>query len=148
MSDDRYEGDQVMRSRGSRGRWGDMVALVVISVAVMALGTFFVGVQHFGVPARITVEYCEKPSHYSSSQWFHDVVGRCQGKTNTESPVEFWGAHQTDLGHDVDVHITGAEAVVDGWILPPIVLAMGCVLGVGAVIVIVRRLGRGQRDER
>ncbi len=138
----------MIRSGGRRGGWGDMVALVVISLAVIALGAFFVGVQHFGVPARISVEHCEKPSHYSRSLWFHDAVGRCRGQTNTERPVEFWGAYQTDLGHDVDVHITGAEAVVDGWILPRIVLAAGCVLGVAAVIVTVRRVGRGERDKR
>jgi len=56
--------------------------------------------------------------------------------------VEFWGAYQKDQGHDIDVHVMGVEAVKDGWILPPIVLGVGCVLGAGTVIAILRRLRR------
>jgi hypothetical protein len=61
-----------------------------------------------------------------------------------ESYPEFWGVYRKDVGHDIDVHITRGtgvfdEAVPDAWIVPPIAIGVGCVLGVAAVIGIVRR---------
>jgi hypothetical protein len=59
--------------------------------------------------------------------------------------LEFEGVYQKDVGHDINVHITRGigdtdEAVNDAWIGPQITLGVGCLLGVVAVIAIVRRL--------
>ena len=134
--------DQVMPSRRRRGDWGTIVGCSIASVLVIALGAFPVWVQHFGVPARITVQYCAEPSsqsHLFDYVWDY-AVGTCHWETPTR--VEVWGAHQNDMGSEIDVHIISGEYVVDGWILPPIVLGAGCLLGAGTVIAILRRLRR------
>jgi len=68
------------------------------------------------------------------------------GRSATQGKyVEFWGVYRKDVGHDIDVHITRGtgefdEAVPNTWIVPPIAIGVGCVLGVAAVIGIVRPL--------
>jgi hypothetical protein len=143
LPNNRYEADQLIPSGRRRGGWGFLVALSIASLAVIALGAFPVWVQHFGVPARIAVEYCGKlsrPSHVFDYVWDY-AVGTCHWQTST-TRVEVWGAHQQDMGREIDVHIMGGEDVVDGWNVPLVVLAVGCVLGVGTVVAIVRRLAR------
>lgn len=155
MSDNRHEEDRLIPSSRRRGGWGTIVGLAIASVAVVSLGGFPVWVQHFGAPDRIMVDYCSKPSSRHISHLVLDyVVGTCHGTTlhridasqsSLETRVEFWGAYQKDLGHEIDVHIKGAEAVVDGWLVPPLVLGMGCVLGVCTAIAIAGRLRRRPR---
>jgi hypothetical protein len=151
VSDNRYAQDQRIPSSRRQGGWGTIVALSIASVAVIASGALPMWVQHFGVPERIMVDYCAKPSSRNISHLVSDyAVGTCRGISQrgidaSQSTVEIWGGYEKDLGHDIDVHITGAEAVVDGWLLPPLVLGMGCVLGVGAGIAIAGRLRRGPR---
>jgi hypothetical protein len=53
--------------------------------------------------------------------------------------------YRKDAGHDIDVHTTRGtgqwdEAVADSWIVPQIAIGIGGVLGVAAVVGIVRRL--------
>ena len=153
MSDNRYAEDQLIPSSRRRGGWGKIVALSIASAAVIALGGFPLWVQHFGVPERIMVDFCAKPTSRHISHLVLDyAVGTCHGmsqhstdasQSQVETNVEIMGAYQKDLGQIIDVHITGAEAVVDGWLLPPLVLGVGCVLGIGAGIAIAGRLRRG-----
>jgi hypothetical protein len=52
----------------------------VASVAAIALGGFPLWVQHFGVPERIAVDYCAKPTSRSMSHLVLDyAVGTCHG---------------------------------------------------------------------
>ena len=72
----------------------------------------------------------------------------CQGSPGNPTQgryLEYWGVYRDDVGHDVDVHITRGtgvfdEAVNDAWIVPEIAIGIGGVLGVAAVVGIVRRL--------
>lgn len=134
--------EHAMPSRRRRGDWGTIVGCSIASVLVIALGAFPVWVQHFGVPTRITVQYCAQPSSHShlfDYVWDY-AVGTCHWETPTR--VEVWGAHQNDMGREIDVHTVSGEDIVDGWKLPSIVLGAGCLLGAGTVIAAVRRLRR------
>jgi DivIVA domain-containing protein len=135
-----------------RGGWGTIVALSFASVAIIAFGTFFMWVQHFGVPARVTVQQCQAHSgtritDHLFNYAFGDSCTASSISATREGYVEFWGVYQKDVGRDIDVHIfrgSGVfdEAVPDAWIVPPIAIGVGGVLGVAAVIGIVRRLRR------
>jgi hypothetical protein len=139
----------VIPSSRRRRRWGTIVGCSIASVAIIAFGTYFMWAQHFGVPARITVQSCQKPSgRRTSDRLFNYALGdSCTGSPSSATRdryVEFWGVYRKDVGHDIDVHITRGtgvfdEAVPDAWIVPPIAIGVGCVLGVAAVIGIVRR---------
>jgi hypothetical protein len=124
----------------SRGPWGTIVGFALASIAVMALGAFFVGVQHFGVPERILVQICPKPDKRQITDFlFTSAVGNCAEESNGRR-VEFWGAYPKDVGHVLAVHTRGSEAFVDGWIGGPAILAVGLVLGAGTGVAIARRL--------
>jgi len=137
-----------MSTTRRRGRWGTFVALSLASVALVAFGTWLTSAQHFGTPARLTVLECDKPRG-----WSDYVFGNCRGSPSSATHgryIEFWGAGPDDVGHEIDVHITSGtgvfdEAIVDGWILPSVLLAAGCVLAVGTVVAIVVRLRQGSR---
>ena len=145
----------MIRSGRRRRRWGTIVACSIASIAFIAFGTFFMWVQHYGVPARITIQSCENRSGSRSSDFLLNYAfgdsciaspgSAYQERYPHESYPEFWGVYRKDFGHDIDVHITRGtgqwyEAVADAWIVPKIALGIGGVLGVAAVIGIVRRL--------
>ena len=116
-------------------------------MAIIAFGAYFMWVQHSGVPARVTVRQCHEPGTRISDRAFEYAFGQaCTGSQESHDRfLEFWGVYPSDVGHDIPVHIsrgTGVfdEAVPDAWIVPPIALGIGSVLGVAAVIGIVRRL--------
>lgn len=130
-----------------RGRWGTVVVCLIASAAIIAFGTYFMRVQHSGVPARVTVHSCHKRGTRFSDQLSNYAFGDyCTGSQGSHDRfLEFWGVYQKDVGHDIDVHIsrgTGVfdEAVPDAWPVPRIAVGVGAVLGVAAVIGIMRRL--------
>jgi hypothetical protein len=97
--------------------------------------------------ARVTVQQCQERSGMRfSDQLFSYAFGdSCTGSPGEDKLVEFWGVYRKDVGHDIDVHITRGtgvfdEAVPDARIVPPIAVGVGSILGVAAVIGIVRRL--------
>jgi hypothetical protein len=91
---------------------------------------------------------CDKPRDF-----FRYVFGSCRGSPSSATHgryIEFWGAYPHDAGHNIDVHITRGtgvfdEAIIDGWILPTLLLGLGCVLAIGTVIAIAFRLRQGSR---
>ena len=144
-----------MTPRRRRRRWGTVVVCFIFSIAFIAFGTFFVWVQHYGVPDRITVQKCETRSggrasdalfNYAFSDFCIAAPGSAyQERYPHESYPEFWGVYKEDVGHEINVHITRGtgqwyEAVNDAWILPQVAIGIGAVLGVAAVVGIVRRL--------
>jgi hypothetical protein len=141
--------------RRRRRRWGTVVGCSIVSIAIIAFGTYFMWVRHSGVPARITIQSCDKQSGSRASDLLiNSAFGdSCVGTPGSayqerypgESYPEFWGVYRKDVGHDIDVHITRGtgqwyEAVNDAWMVPQIAIGVGGVLGVAAVIGIVRRL--------
>jgi hypothetical protein len=137
----------VVSSRRRRGRWGAIVFGLIASVAIIAFGAYFMWVQHSGVPARVTVQQCEGRGTRFSDQVFGYAFGdSCTGSQGSQDRfLEFWGVYRKDVGHDIDVHISRGsgvfdEAVPDTWIVPPIAVGVGSVLGIATVIGIVRRL--------
>lgn len=93
---------------------------------------------------RIAVAHCQPPQRHSDF-----LLGdSCAGKASTQGRrVEFFGVYRKDFGQTIAVHVTPGtgdidEAVPDAWIVPPIAIGVGGVLGVAAVIGIGRRLRR------
>jgi hypothetical protein len=140
----------VIRSSRRRGGWGPIVGFSFLSLLVIAFGTYFMWAQHSGVPDRVTVEQCQPRSGSRISDRLLDYAfgDDCTGSPSSATQdryVEFWGLYRKDVGHAIDVHITRGtgvfdEAVPDAWIVPPIAIGVGGVLGVAVVIGIVRRL--------
>jgi hypothetical protein len=135
----------MIRSSRRRGGWGPIVGFSFLALLVIAFGTYFMWAQHSGVPDRVTVERCQTRS--GRHMFFDYVIGdSCTGRPSTgQRHVEFTGVYRKDIGRGIDVHITRGigttdEAVPDAWIVPPIAIGVGGVLGVAVVIGIVRRL--------
>jgi hypothetical protein len=121
---------------------------LIASVAIIAFGTFFMWVQHSGVPARVTVQECQGRGTRFSDHLFSYAFGdscTASQRSSRGNFLELWGVYRKDVGHDIDVHITRGtgvfdEAVPDEWIVPPIAVGVGALLGVATVIGIVRRI--------
>jgi hypothetical protein len=131
------------------------VGCSLASIAFIAFGTYFMWARHSGVPDRITIQSCEGRSGRGVSDLVTNYAfgDQClaapgsayQERYPHESYPEFWGVYRKDVGHDVGVHITRGtgqwyEAVADAWIVPQIAIGIGGVLGIAAVVGIVRRL--------
>jgi hypothetical protein len=100
-------------------------------------------IQHFGVPARLTVGVCDSPAHRRASDTvFYYITGDCHGVDDQGQSVDFEGAYQKDVNRTLDVHLMAGDAVVDGWKVPTVVFGVGCLLGVVTIVAIVRRLTR------
>ena len=142
----------VTRRRRRRGQWGFTVFCLIVSVAILAFGVYFMRVQQSGVPARATVQECDSSrGTRMSDQVFSFAFGDgCSGPEDSRGNfLEFWGVYRKDVGKQIDVHIsrgTGVfdEAVPDNWMVPRIAVGVGAVLTVltviGIVVAIVRRL--------
>jgi hypothetical protein len=136
------------RSR-RRGRSTIHIGLLGGALVFFAIGTFLLWNQHSGVPARMTVESCTASKTGTLHSHGDVVFPLCYGRPSgaPDQPfTDIWGAWWRDAGHDINVHIlgsgTGATAIKDSWWQPLTGLAIGCVLGVGGVRAIVRRLRR------
>ena len=139
-----------MTPRRRRRRWGTVVVCFIFSIAFIAFGTYFMWARHSGVPQRITIQSCHQKSGSRASDVFINYVfgDSCQGSPGNPTEgryLEYWGVYRKDVGRDIDVHITRGtgvfdEAVNDAWIVPQIAIGIGGVLGVAAVVGIVRRL--------
>ena len=118
------------------------MACTIASIAFIAFGTFFVWVQHYGVPDRIAVEKCDTRSggrasdalfNYAFGDFCIAAPGSAyQQRYPHESYPEFCGVYKKDVGHEINVHITRGtgqwyEAVNDAWILPQIAIGIGAV---------------------
>src|ERR1700759_574659 len=136
-----------LSSRRRRRRWGTVVGCAIASLAIIAFGTFFMWVQHSGVPARVTVQRCDDRGTRLSDRLFGYAFGdSCTApQSGQDRFLEFWGVYRKDVGQEIDVHITRGtgvfdEAVPDAWIVPEIAIGVGSVLAVGTVIGIARRI--------
>jgi hypothetical protein len=122
------------------------VFCLLASLAIIADGTWLMWVQHSGVPARVTVLSCAESGPRLSDRLYSYAFGDSCGNYQIDKDryLEFWGVYRKDVGHEIDVHIAplggSDEAVPDAWIVPPIEVGVGFVLGVAAVIGIVRRV--------
>jgi hypothetical protein len=131
---------------GARPSLGTIAGFSLASLVLIAVAAFFLWDQHFGVPARMTVEYCSpgnKPLCYG--------VWR-QGPA-PEQTMYISGVGPEDVGHDVDVHFhpgSGRAPESDADITPLLMLAAGGISGVCAVIAIARRrrYARATKPER
>jgi hypothetical protein len=144
MSDNRYqEGTTLIRpSRDNdRPRLLTILGLLVISLALFAVATFLVWNQHFGAPARVTVDSCSDRGADSVDVPINNCYAHPSGAP--KGSVIISGALSSDVGHDVEVHRTGEFAIKDTWWEPLLLLGLGCAAGVSAVRAIVRRLRRG-----
>ena len=106
---------------GARPSLGTIAGFSLASLVLIAVAAFFLWDQHFGVPARMTVEYCSrgnKPLCYDVDVHFHPGSGRAP---------------------ESDADIT-----------PLLMLAAGGISGVCAVIAIARRrrYSRATKPER
>ena len=134
-----------MKRRGLR--WGIIVLLALFSLGLIAFGGYYLWEQHSGVAARLTVTECHA-GHRSTSVRRHgfrrpsrsdNCFGTLVNQPRThETSMKIWGAHRSDVGHDIDVHVHGHEAVANGWSVPLITLGVGCALGVGVLFFAVR----------
>jgi hypothetical protein len=137
----------VIRSRrgSDRPRLLTILALLVISLALFAIATFLVWNQHFGVPARVTVDSCSDRGADSVDLPINNCYAHPSGAP--KGSVIISGALSLDVGHDVEVHRTGEFAIKDTWWEPLLLLGLGCAAGVSAVRAIVRRLRRAPNLE-
>jgi hypothetical protein len=134
---------RILDRQRRRASWAGIGFLTGLAALAIILGGSSMWIQHAGVPARLTVGVCDSPAHRSTSKtFFYFITGDCHGLDDQGQPVDFEGAHQKDVGHILDVHVMAGAAVVDGWKLPTVVFAVGCLLGVVTLIAIVRRLMR------
>lgn len=126
-----------MTSRSRRFGLGTLALFVVFAFVLIGIGGWFTSIQHFGVAAQVKVVSCHQFNKRNA------VISKCFGEsapTGTVRPsTRIWGAEPDDVGHEIDVHISGGKVVADGWLIPPIALGVGCALAVGTLIVVVRR---------
>ncbi|WP_156764898.1 hypothetical protein [Mycobacterium sp. 1081908.1] len=143
------------RRRGRLGL-GVLIILSLLSLALIGYGGINLWAQHSGLAARMTVLECQ---HHRSTRsvrqpmpfpWKPDRDSCFGAIANTprtyETSMHISGAKFSDIGHDIDVHIRGREAVADAWLIPPIYLGVGCALAVVVLIAAVRRRRRSPGD--
>jgi hypothetical protein len=142
--------------------WSRVGTVAVLSI--LSAWLIFVGVtdwrnQHSGVPARMTVSKCihgrhaacwgaqpgtmpqtvDDPSHPGQTM-------EIQVSNPDRSNIKINDAGDGDVGHEIDVHVhyghygSGTFAQKDGSAKPLVCIGIGCALGVGAVIALVRLL--------
>jgi hypothetical protein len=138
---------------------GTLLLFALVSLSAIGFGGFGVYEQHSGVQARVTVAECHTSSHHRSSRrrGLFRVPGdrtvnrnNCSGTLVNQSgtpntsrtPLKIHGADSDDIGHDIDVHVHGSQAVADAWSLPPIVLGVGCTVFAGLLVFGVSRRRR------
>ncbi|KBZ62042.1 hypothetical protein K875_02963 [Mycobacterium [tuberculosis] TKK-01-0051] len=123
--------------RGARPRLLTSVGLFVASLALLAIATFLVWNQHYGVPARVTVDNCWDNGADSVNVPINNCSAHASGAPN--GSVIISGASSPDVGHDVEVHRTGEFVIKDTWWEPLVIAGLGCAAGVSAVRAIARR---------
>jgi hypothetical protein len=138
---------------------GTLVLLSLVSLLAIGFGGYEVDEQHSGIAARVTVAECHTYSHHRSSrrrslfrlpsQWTSDrdncsgTLVNQPGTANTShTSLKIYGADSGDIGHDIDVHVHGRQAVADAWSLPWIVLGVGCAVIAGLLVFGVSRRRR------
>ncbi|EJO90373.1 hypothetical protein ACRU43_23465 [Mycobacterium colombiense] len=113
------------------------MGLFVASLALLAIATFLVWNQHYGVPARVTVDNCWDNGADSVNVPINNCSAHASGAPN--GSVIISGASSPDVGHDVEVHRTGEFVIKDTWWEPLVIAGLGCAAGVSAVRAIARR---------
>lgn len=132
-----------------------ILILSLFALALFAFGSFTLWNQHFGVPARVTINHCSaartNPQHGGYRRnWYSLMPGDCIGHPSGGAPdqgsITVYDAQWSDVNHDIDVHIVkglnSQVAIKDGSWWPLIIVGIGLLFGVGAVTAIVRRLRR------
>jgi hypothetical protein len=139
---------------------GTLVLLVLVSLGAIGFGGYEVHEQHSGVAARVTVAECHAYNHHRSSRrrslfrlprdWTSEK-DNCSGtlvnqpgmtSNSSHNSVKIYGADSDDIGHEIDAHVHGRQAVADSWSLPWIVLGVGCAVIAGLMLIGLRRLMR------
>ena len=135
-----HPNDLALRRRRRRSSWGTIAAMLLLGSWFIFAGSYLLRIQHYGVPARITVERCAHNSRRvtgCSGQW----------RPSADAPtkwVNIWFTNDKDVGHEVDVHIRGRRAIPDSSIAPPIGFGLGATLVVAAIIGVVHLLLTGR----
>jgi hypothetical protein len=126
------------RYRG-RPSVGTIVGFTLCFLVLTAAGTFLSWGQHFGTPARMTVESCTKGQHYICKGM---VAGEGTGP-RPDREIGILGAEPKDVGHDINVHLDprpGFASIADTDPTPLLMLGAGGVCGVCAVcFILIRR---------
>jgi hypothetical protein len=144
---------------------GTLVLFSLVALLAIGFGGYEVYEQHSGVQARVTVAECHTYSHHRSSRRRslfrlpRDSTAdrdNCSGTlvnqpatsttpTGSHTSLKIYGADSDDIGHDIDVHVHGRQAVADSWSLPWIALGVGCVVIAGLLVFGVSRTSRTRR---
>lgn len=120
-----------------RPRLLKILGLCVASLALLAIATFLVWNQQYGVPARVTVDNCWDNGADSVNVPINNCSAHASGAP--KGSVIITGASSPDVGHDVEVHRTGDFVIKDTWWEPLVIAGLGCAAGVSAVRAIARR---------
>lgn len=117
---------------------GTLALVLFFCLTIGGYGAFNVWKQHSGVADRMTVTECTKGSARSRARnnCFGTVVNK---PPSYETSMHIWGARAGDVGHDIDVHIQGHEAVADAWSTPLILIVVSVVVATGVLIFGLRR---------
>ncbi|WP_142393473.1 hypothetical protein [Mycobacterium sp. 4858] len=141
----RDHGDTARSRRRDRPRILTILGSSVLSLALIAIATFLVWNQHFGAPARMTVERCWDRGAASDDMPFNNCYAHPSDAPHDRGPVI--SALPGDVGHDIEVHRTGTFVIKDTWWEPLLLLGLGGAAGVSAVRAIVRRIRRAPNVE-
>jgi hypothetical protein len=137
-----------MTSRSRRFGLGTFLAFLVVAFAFIGVGGWYTSIQHFGNSAQVKVASCHQSSRSRGTGLNRRRVSitKCYAEARpsvgVKSNARIWGAEPDDIGHDIDVHISGGKVIADGWLIPPIALGGGCALALGTLIVVWRRRRR------
>lgn len=114
-----------MNDAGGRRRWVGVVvfaALLLLPLALVVGGATMIVRSQTGVHARATVEKCETTHVYKSYSQHCTGTWTTDGHT-TVGTVQ--GADPGDVGHTIDVTLSGDEAVSTSLALPIVLIALG-----------------------
>jgi hypothetical protein len=129
--------------------WTIVGAVVFLGLAFWCLphGGYALWVQHFGIPARVQIEYCKLNKVQNSAHRPYECTGVWRQDDSTERTVTVHGVNRDDtvsrddplaVHHKVlDVHIRGDQAYTDSageswWTI--FLGLIGLVLGLATVL--------------
>jgi hypothetical protein len=113
----------VMRRNRRGGRILASVGGYFFTLLFFGIGAFLLWDQHFGTPARMTVESCW--DHGADTvDWSPNCSARPSGAPDQKATDIFFG-QSGDVGHDIDVHGVGPVVVKDRWYTPFVFFGFG-----------------------